>query len=466
MSLHGRYNRWATKIFAAKKNFRSGIKKVGHFTVASPAMANAAVTVIKLCIAIFTTPAILGNLGQDGLGIWMVSLSYMSIAGFANAGLASSVIMGLAHIMPEDARGKDQVNKEATTAMCLGGILCILTIIISMPFVSAVNWQAIFSQKFFGEEDLVLLMDVVFIALGLGFLSNIPKFVLIGCMKAQSAYMLDLIATIVGSLSLLFAIYFKTPIYGMAFWFLMPQMITLLALGLLLLFREQISFYKWNDFSLGVFVRLLNDGIKLAISQAAFSISSHSDLTFIGIIAGPASAATYGVAQRIFGIPLMFAAIINETLWPTLGRAYAEGRFDWVRKTFIRTLLITTSSMIFTSIVIGFSNRGIIKLWLNQNVLLDHKLLVGFGLSIVVSVAVHACDALLRATKNTNLIASAMTKMMFLNLVLTIVLIHLVGAAGAVWGTVISNIVCLLVPYYYTISRQFPGYAQTSRHVI
>jgi O-antigen/teichoic acid export membrane protein len=441
------------KLEGLLKRARSSLERIRRSPVASTVLVNGAANVVRLSISLATIPALLRNLGQDGLGIWMIAMSSMGIIGFVNAGLASAVISGVSRATSQKG-GRDARNREATSGMVLAAMCGTALIAIGLPLSSFVDWQARLSLVGnISASDVERLMGVLVVTLGVGFPSNVPKFVLLGAMRGPAAYALDLISAIISGLLLLLAILERLPIYWLAFFFLAPQMLTLLAGGALLLRREGISFYRPRDFSFVTFRHLFREGSKLAISQAAFAISTHSDLTLIGIIAGASSAATYGVAQRLFGIPVMFAGILNDALWPALSKADAEGRAEWVRGVFMKVLLITGFLMSVMAIILLIYYDKIVFLWLKQTVTSDWPMLSGFGVCMIINMIVHTSDALLKALRKTGTIAKAMSTMMLINVVLSFLLIHAIGAAGAIWGTVIAYIICLVIPYGQTIRR-------------
>ena len=60
--------------------------------VAKTATMAAAENVARMALSFITLPALLNYLGQDGLGVWLVTLSFYGLFSFIASGFAASII--------------------------------------------------------------------------------------------------------------------------------------------------------------------------------------------------------------------------------------------------------------------------------------------------------------------------------------------------------------------------------------
>ena len=127
--------------------------------------------------------------------------------------------------------------------------------------------------------------------------------------------------------------------------------------------------------------------------QTAYAVSAHSDLFLIGMILGAPASAAYGLARRIFSLPVILGETINHAQWPALARADAAGDREGVGRVLRWTLLAGSSLALATAVSMAVAYEFLI------------------------------------------------------NLPLTLLLLPQIGPAGAIWGTVTGYTLALLLPY-------------------
>ncbi|MER9651413.1 polysaccharide biosynthesis C-terminal domain-containing protein [Mesorhizobium sp. M0199] len=313
-------------------------------------------------------------------------------------------------------------------------------------------WQLDFA-RIFGLEAAVPRAEVnslllaLSILLGFGFPANVPKFVLIGMMQGQTAYSIELVGIAVAAAALLVAIHLQQSLAVLAVAFLGPQYFLMIVGGGVKLYLSNVPVFSRTYFVRDKFFVMLHEGWKLALGQASFAIASHTDLTLISVVVGAAAAAPYGVAQRVFGVPIMFLSMGNDALWPALAKADANGESRWVRRAYLYTLVTMALTSMTAGIGIWFLYEPLTRLWLGTRVETDPLLLFGMAVYIVLTMVVHTTATLLRSMGMTTVLTRALVAMMLLNIPMSIALIYLIGSPGAIWGTIISYIVCLVIPF-------------------
>ncbi|WP_192361936.1 polysaccharide biosynthesis C-terminal domain-containing protein [Mesorhizobium mediterraneum] len=399
-----------------------------------------------------TFPSLLSYLGQERFGLWLLSLSLMGLLGFAFSGTAGATIIEVSRSIQDPSRKSIRLAATNSTAIALVfGSICALV-------GSIACWQFDLAQLFglgpaIPRAEANSLFLALSILLGFGFPANVPKFVLIGMMLGQVAYCIELVGIAVAAAALLLAIHFKQPLDILAVAFLGPQYLLMLLGGGVKLYASGVPLFARAHFVRDKFFVMLREGWKLALGQASFAIASHTDLTLISVIIGAVAAAPYGVAQRVFGVPIMFLAMGNDALWPALARADANGESRWVRRAYLHTLVTMTLISSVAGIGIWLLYEPLTRLWLGRYVETSPLLLFGMAVYIVATMIVHTTATLLRSMGMTTFLTRALVAMMLLNIPMSIWLIHLIGAPGAIWGTVISYVVCLIIPFLTIVPR-------------
>ena len=422
--------------------------------IAGTAALGGAATVARPLVSLATLPPLLHQLGTEGLGLWMIVLSTMGMIGFLNGGLAGAVVTAIGR--GTGSSGACTLDRLATSATYLAVVCGLGTVIAGLPLALLINWHSLLGLSgAIASPDVTLVMVALVLVLGVGFPAVVPKYVMLGRQHGYVAHLIDFIGVLTSATLLLIAIWFHQPIYILVIGFLLTQYVVVFIGGALYLWREKISYLAWANFDRAIFQDLSRDGSQLALYQASFSVSSQSDLILIGMIWGAAASAGYGIAQRLFSLPMMLAASLNYALWPAFAKADAEGRYDWVKRVYLKTLSSLLAATTLFVLTLAYSYQSIVTAWLGHAIKADPGLIVGMMCWVVVTVAVHTTEMVLRARGLAALLTKCMVAMMFINLPISIFLVNRIGPAGAIWGTVIGYIACLLLPYFLAIRTMF-----------
>ena len=223
--------------------------------------------------------------------------------------------------------------------------------------------------------------------------------------------------------------------------------------GLVWLLREDRNLLNIRNTSKSAFRKLAGEGGKLAVSQAAFSISNSSDMTLIAMFLGAASGAPYGIAQRLFSIPYLLIGTPADALWPVFARADANGQKYWLARSLLKLLSILTLSTAAVAGFLAYYYSSITHFWLGRSLDLNLSLIGGAATLCVLQIYVHITSIFLRSVELSGFLTKSMVLMALVNLPISVLLINYMGVAGAIWGSVISYSVCLLVPHSIRIWR-------------
>lgn len=427
----------------------------GHRT-ALTAVASVAATGVRSLASFVTIPFLLDGLGEEGLGVWLVALSALGLSGFLNSGLGGAVINAIGRAV--DDSGNRQIERWTTAATLLGLLSGVVTLLVGLVLVTFVPWERIFGiPESVGEGQIRMLMLAVVVCLATGFPSQVPKFVMIGRLRGYVVFTADAVGLVVATSGLLTLLHYEAPLWALFLVFIVPQNFASCLAGAIALWTDGIRLWRPSEVAAKEITQLVLDLVRFATHQLTHSLATHTDQLLISSIAGFSASAAYGIAQRLFSIPIQLTAIVNQALWPELGRADAKGRFSWVMSTFTRTIVTLGSVSLAFTVGLVFFYDEILLLWLDSPPTEDQLLVVGMAFWVGVTVLANTSDTLLRALNATTLLVRSMTLMMTINLVVSIYLVPVIGAAGAVWGTVIAYTLCLLLPYSIAIVRYARG---------
>jgi O-antigen/teichoic acid export membrane protein len=220
------------------------------------------------------------------------------------------------------------------------------------------------------------------------------------------------------------------------------------AVNALILFRHDAPELRpsFTLFDLRTGVGLVRSGFLFFVLQISMTVAFTTDTLVVAQIVGPDAVAEYGVASRLFLIPLALVAIALSPLWPAYGDAIARGDVAWTRTTLDRSIKGGLFIAIPVAAVLVIFGEWIISVWANGAVTPPFALLLGLGIWTVESTIGNAVAMLLNGAHELRFQAVAAVVMAVANLALSIWLTTRIGVAGVVWGTVISYGAFVLIP--------------------
>lgn len=415
--------------------------------VAATAITNTVLNGVKMLSSLLTIPLLLSQFGQDGLGYWLIALSVLGLTGFLQTGLGGAAITAIGGA--NSSLSKHEVDKFATSALSLATLLSLITLIVGLIFISITRGQDL---GFFDDPLLNAQVDntefVLVICISLGFLSYTAKSILVAISRGYYSYIFELIGLVVSLALFVLCTILETEISTLIFVFIFPQLLLTLFGCISWAHISGSLRFKLNSIELKKIKYLTKEGGRLALSQASNTIATNSDMLFVGYFLGAEFTAAYGVAQRLFSIPLMLLATVNDAMWPEYSKWKNAGESAKAVSKYWRTSTVLTAIASFLCFIIYWKYDAIILLWLGEAFTKDWLLIFGMAFWGTLSVYIHATNTLLKAFHKSQILVQLTMFMTIINVTVSVALIHTIGVAGAIWGTVIAHGICFIVPYF------------------
>lgn len=410
--------------------------------------------IIRPLVSIITLPALFSGFGKEGLGLWLIALSVIGMISFLNAGLSAALVTAIGRASAEAARDMTCQLTSCATLIALGSGAAVAAI--GLPSALLINWHRLLNlSPEIQPEDVSRLMVALIITCILGFVAFVPRQVMIARQHGYIAYAVDLIGIVAGGILLLLAVHLGMALWLVALGFAAPQTLALGICGALYLRRARIPLFSRANIDKATMAMLGRESAKFSAYQASFAVSSQSDMLLIGVILGAPATAAYGIAQRIFSLPILFVTALNQALWPELARADAKREDDRVARIYSRMLYLGSGAALAAALGLAMGYRQLMTLWLGSFIETDPLIIAGMICWVLVATVVNTKDTLLRARLETTFIMYGMMAMAIINICITLALLPLIGPAGAIWGSVTGYVIALLIPYSVKIRRQF-----------
>ena len=418
---------------------------------AATAIASIAANVGRSLVALLTLPALFTFLGNDTFGFWLVALSLMGFVNFINSGVSSATVTYIAR-----ASASTDVLSSLPPIIYAAAVLAIglgfLVAAVSIPIILLTDWHGLLKLgPSLSPDDVKPLLLVIALILATGFVVMVPRQVMLGMQQGYIAFALDFLGVLFGAVALLSAVHLKAPLWVLGLALLAPSYLITLIVGTFYLAQKGLLRFSWEVFRSAPVFPLVRDAARMSGYQAAFVVSSQSDLLLIGIFLGAPASVAYGIAHRVFSFPTMAIASVNYAQWPAIAKADAAGKHKEMYKLFWRTLISGTAAAVIAALCILLFYNRLVEMWFGTAIATDPLILVGMICWVLISTLVGTCDIMLRAQNASKFLLRCMIGMALINVSSSIVLIQLIGPAGAIFGSVVGYAVGLLLPYIYQI---------------
>jgi O-antigen/teichoic acid export membrane protein len=181
----------------------------------------------------------------------------------------------------------------------------------------------------------------------------------------------------------------------------------------------------------------------LSISAA---VAYQTDNIVIAHILGADEVPQYAIPMQLFLIAPLLLAFVLIPLWPAYGDALARGEHAWIERTFVRSLKVAVAiggAISFATLILI---DPLLNIWVGDSITPPLSLLVGLAVWGFLNCVSGSFSMLLNGTNVIGFQAKCAMVMMVANLGLSIALTHTVGISGPVWGSIIAQTACVLLP--------------------
>jgi O-antigen/teichoic acid export membrane protein len=371
---------------AAERIRRARLTSLTSFVVHGTTIATGLVSV----------PLTVGYLGTELYGVWITLgtlLMWLSVADLGFGG--NALINALAEAHGRDDRGdaRELVSTAFWTLSAFAAVVALLFLVVE----GHVPWARVF-----GVSATVPVSDLR-VASGWAFLGFVLTFPL-GVVTAayyghQEGYISNLWSA-TGSLASLLALFAVTrtrgglPMLVAALWGVRVLVTAISAVHLFGRHRPWLRPTPGHATRRGL-RRLVGLGAKYLVAQLAGIGQFQSQPIIVAQVLGAAQVGVFGIAYRLFTLPLLFVQVLSQPLMPAYGEARARGDWVWIRGTLGRTFRMATGVSAALALVLGLCAERVIALWAGAQMVPPRGLVVALALYVFVAGAVTPASVML-----------------------------------------------------------------------
>jgi O-antigen/teichoic acid export membrane protein len=199
--------------------------------------------------------------------------------------------------------------------------------------------------------------------------------------------------------------------------------------------------------------RLCRMGSLFLALQLAAALGFSSDNLVAAQVVGGHAVPSYAIPYRLFALSLTVVQLLAGPLWPAYTEAITRGDRAWVRRTLVRSLTLSVSISLASSVLLLVFGNAILAVWVGPHIRASYWLLLGLAIWNVFSGAGVSMAMLFNGAHVVGFQVASALSMAVLNICLSIALARQVGLPGIIWGTVISYGLCAVIPWIFFVPR-------------
>ena len=351
-----------------------------HRLIVLSSLTSATAKLITVVTALISVPLTLHYLGPERYGMWMTMSSFLVMLSVVDLGIGSGLLNAVAA-----ANGRDdhqEIRRYVSSGFLVLMIIAAAILVLFAAVYRYVPWFRIFNvQSSLARREAGPAFAIVIVCIALGVPASIVQRVQIGMQRGFVANLWQCLASLLGLLGIIAAIYFEAGLPWLALAFAAAPLgasvlNTFIFFGKL---RPDIA-PSLTAVSREAATRVVRTGFMFLGLEIAGSVILASNSIFVAQVLGAETVAQYSVPERMFNVISLINVMILIPLWPAYGEASARGDYVWVRRTLIRSLSIGVGFAALLASILFFTGSLIIRLWVGDAVTPSFLLLLGLAL--------------------------------------------------------------------------------------
>jgi O-antigen/teichoic acid export membrane protein len=318
-------------------------------------------------------------LGRERFGIWATFSSLAAMLSFLDLGIGNALVNRVAY-----ATAKQDARQLSLVIMAgigwLGAIGIVATILLAAAGVW-IPWTSLFrlSSPAIGSEtrSAAIIFSVLF---GLSIISGGLLKILIGQQRSYEAQLITTIAVLLACPAMWWTVQRAPGVGALLLAGVGTQsLVTLILVAGLLHLRHTLDFRRTFSGMLHERKALLTTGVLFLVLQVGTMIGWGGDSFLLAGIVGASDVAAFAVAQRLFLFASQPGSILNGPLWAAYADAHARGDRRFIKKTLLRSFLLSIAVVTGLSVVLLTFGPRIVAFWTEDTIAVPRMLLLAFA---------------------------------------------------------------------------------------
>jgi O-antigen/teichoic acid export membrane protein len=409
------------------------------------AVASMGARAVAFAVTFATVPLTLHYLGTEQYGLWATMTSATALLGFADFGLSNGLVNGVS-----EALGRNDRESMRRYVSSVFYMLVAVMIVLGIAFAAIygiVPWAGLFNVSSADATAVAGPAMAVFLAITIVALPlSVVQSVRAGFQEGFASSVWQGVGSIASLVALVVAIAAKAGLPWLVLALGGGPVIAALLNGAVLVRSRPWLAPRLRLATLPAVRRMMRLGLMFFILAIAISVAYQTDNIVIARMLGPAQVPQYAVPMKLFMVAPLILSFGLMPLWPAYGEALAREDVVWVRRTLVRSLLICAALGALMAAVLLVLGAPILDAWTGGIIRPTTPLLLALSAWGLVQCVTGPMAMYLNGANALGFQAVCATMMMVANLPLSIALTRTIGISGPAWGSVIAQIVFILLP--------------------
>jgi O-antigen/teichoic acid export membrane protein len=424
-----------------------------HRRIALSALVAFLARLLNIVTVMMIVRLTVSHLGNDRYGIWMAATSLVAFTCFADLGLPQALVTLVAQNHGRDDRqALLRYVSSAFLMLALAAAIMIAALLALYPFI---DWGRLLGAQ---SDTAAREAGPAFLVMAIGAVVVVPlslaQSVRLGFQQNYLSSLWQAAASIIGLIATLAAVRSGAGLVVIAAIPVLAQISQYLADGVLLFGVQR----PWLRPTLSAPTRqsvnvLMGVGALFCVLGVTRAIGFSSDNLVLARILGATAATQYNVPQRLFAILPLLLSFVLAPLWPAYTEAISRGDVQWVKNTLRRSLILTLAIVLPVDTALVVFGKQILHLWVGHAVEPSLPLMIGLAVSTALLSISGVPSMFLQGMGVVRFQVVTAILMAIANLALSIVLTYRIGITGVVYGSIISWLICVLIPSGIYIPR-------------
>jgi len=348
-------------------------------------IATVVARVIALIAGLISVPLTIHYLGGERFGLWMTITAAVSMLQFADLGIGNGLLNKIAEAIGRDDR--ESIRLLINTGMAVLGLIGIFLIGLFAMVNTFISWPTIFnatSADAISEAGSTTAVLIVIFALNI-MLSPIVR-INMGLQRGYINGIWQIIGSIIGLLALIIALQLKVGLPILVASYMSGPVLATVANGFLLFLHT----HPWAKPSLGtidlsIARSLIVLGFWFLLFQIVVSVNNAIPNLVISHVLSLNQVAIFAVALKLASIAVILQSAILMPLWPAYAEARTCGDWAWIKRTLIRSLVLSGAIGLVGSTLMVVFGPTIIRIWIGADTIPPRGVLWGLGVWVLSS---------------------------------------------------------------------------------
>ena len=412
---------------------------------------------LKIAVAFYITPLLIGRLGDTSYGLWILLSSILGYYGLLNFGIDSALVHLISKHLADDRR--EDVAKVITTSRFVFGIIAFGVVGLSLGLAAAYAYSDfVFENVFNLSRDLRQPFAVLLVVLSVGMAGSFYARVFVSILRAAERYdilnPIEIVMLIVRTWAIIFLM--GESLLALGCIFALSGVLTAIAVWMAAR-RISPSIARQEarpSFDAPTFQTIREFGVYSFFNSLADQIRFYTDSLVIGQFMRLQFITYYNLAVVLITYFRHFIGHAASPFFPVFSRYYGAKDEEALRQTFLRASKILAFLAVLAAGNLMGSALPFLRLWVGavvspEYVTLSYQvllvLLLPFTIEMMQSIALN----LIYGTGQHRRLTRLNTLEALANLILSIALVRRYGLLGIALGTGIP----LVVTQFVFVSR-------------